>query len=50
MKFESGFWVLTGAEFEQWVEQYEQIMNDPNSSDELLTLTQEFNDLIAIEG
>ena len=49
MTYCNGFWVMTSKQYDEWRVQYEEIMNDPNSSDELLQMTEQFNDAIAIE-
>ena len=49
MTYCNGFWVMTSKQYDEWRVQYEEIMNDPNSSDELLQMAEQFNDAIAIE-
>lgn len=49
MRFENGFWIMNSNEYAVWCEDYERIMNDPNSSDELLMMMEDMNNRIAIE-
>lgn len=50
MKFENGFWVMTSAEYDAWMVEYDRIMSDPNSSDELLMMAEQFTEAIAIDN
>jgi hypothetical protein len=50
MKKVNGYYVMNEAEYARWIQKYEAIMNDINSSDELLEETERFNELVAIEN
>ena len=49
MTYCNGYWIMTSAQYDNWIIQYNKIMDDPNSSDELLEMTEQFNNQIAIE-
>lgn len=49
LKNEFGYYVMTSAEYDNWMEKYNTIMDDPNSPDALLVQMEEINDMIAIE-
>ena len=49
MKYVNGFWVMTSAQYDNWMVEYHLILEDPNSSKELLMLAKQFSDQIKIE-
>lgn len=49
MTYCNGFWVMTPAQYNEWMAQYNKIKCDPNSSDELLEMAEQFNNQITIK-
>lgn len=49
MRFEHGFWIMTSKEYESWMQDFNHIMENPNSGDELIAMAVQFNNQIAIE-
>jgi len=48
MKYVNGFWEMTSAQYDNWMIEYHLIMEDPNSSKELLLQAEQFNRQIKI--
>jgi len=44
----SAKWIMTEKEFQEWTAEYKRVMNDPTSSAELIMMTNQFNNQIAV--
>ena len=50
MRFENGFWIMNDEQYDAWMVEYNRIMDDPNASDELQQMAEQFTEMIAIEN
>lgn len=50
MTFENGYWIMNNTQYAVWLLNYNRIMNDPESSDELVQAAEQLMEQIAIEN